>query len=104
MHASEHTAGRQGQLSAGEIDRLWRTALPGEHARALDEALAREPNTRPQLALALARVDEETRTIFVRALARVLASSRPPRSLEQAVEQALARTRIAVFWLSLEPR
>ncbi len=104
MHPSEHTAAGPAHLSAAEVERVWRAELPNEDAKALDEALAREPSTRPQLALALARVDEETRAIFVRALARVLASSRPPRSLEQAVEQALARTRIAVFWLSLEPR
>lgn len=89
------------RLSEAEVDRLWRAEMPAQHTRALDEALAREPDARTQLALVLAQVDEEIRATFVRALARALASTKPPASLDRATGEALGRTRIAAFWMEL---
>ncbi len=103
MLSSEHRPqpSRRPGLSAAEVDRLWQAEMPVEHTSALDEALAREPNARTQLALVLAQVDEELRTTFVRSLARALASDKPPASLGPAAGEALGRTRVAAFWIEL---
>lgn len=92
---------RRPRLSAAEVDRLWRAAMPVAHTTALDEALAREPATPTQLALVLAQLDEQTRTTFVRSLAHGLASAEPPAALDRAAGEALGRTRIAAFWTEL---